>query len=286
MIKMQEQAKRQSVNSLGNLSPEDMTAWLGVSERETKKFLDMLHEQRILRYKFIFQCDCGERCTVYEKRLKRDGVSCCEICGREYTAAQILEKMSIRYEIDRDALLNMEENKVDFRAVLETQATEKVVPIARRKEEKSMEIFIGSSTEAAEYMEKIAVTLENLKVKPLLWNASGEGIFVAGESTIDSLISITRRVDAAIFIFNADDKTWNEKSALASALDSADAVRDNVLFEYGLFMGKLGKSKVCFICKGKPKIASDLKGITYIDGDAGDYTVKDKLKDWIRGMDS
>ena len=103
---------------------------------------------------------------------------------------------------------------------------------------------------------------------------------IPGTNTIDSLIAISKRVQAAVFIFNADDKIWNDKSAL----ESSDTVRDNVLFEYGLFMGALSKENVCFVCKGKPKLASDLKGITYIDGDLGDIQVKLKLKDWINEM--
>ena len=41
---------------------------------------------------------------------------------------------------------------------------------------------------------------------------------------------------------------------------------------------------MCFICKGKPRIATDLKGITYIDGDKGEAYVYLKLKDWINAM--
>ena len=50
-------------------------------------------------------------------------------------------------------------------------------------------------------------------------------------------------------------------------------------------MGALEKEKVCFVCKGNPKIASDLKGITYIDGDLGETQVKLKLKDWIEAIE-
>lgn len=127
---------------------------------------------------------------------------------------------------------------------------------------------------------KIALKLEELNAEPLLWNASGKGIFIPGTNTIDALIAIANRVQAAIFIFNADDKVWNDKSAL----DSSDTVRDNVLFEYGLFMGALSKENVCFVCKGNPKLASDLKGITYIDGDLGPTQVKFKLRDWLNAI--
>ena len=65
---------------------------------------------------------------------------------------------------------------------------------------------------------------------------------------------------------------WNDKSAL----EISDKVRDNVLFA-----GALGKENVCFVCKGKPQLATDLRGITYVDGDLGDAIIKAKLKDWI-----
>ena len=47
---------------------------------------------------------------------------------------------------------------------------------------------------------------------------------------------------------------------------------------------ELDKNKVCFICKGNPKVASDLKGITYINGDEGEYNVKAKIRDWLEAM--
>lgn len=65
---------------------------------------------------------------------------------------------------------------------------------------------------------------------------------------------------------------------------SVGTTRDNVLFEYGLFVGKKGRNNVVFICKNKPKIASDLKGITYIDADNGDFHMKVELKDWLESL--
>lgn len=145
----------------------------------------------------------------------------------------------------------------------------------------SMKIFLGSSSESKEFMEEIALKLQELGHDTLMWTDTGKGIFAPGTNTIDALIEITKKVDAAVFVFNADDKIWNSNSAL----EGATTVRDNVLFEYGLFTGALGKKKVCFICKNRPSIATDLKGITYIDGDQKSLIIKNKLKDWINAMD-
>ena len=43
--KIQEKVKWQSVNSLGNLYPEDIIDWLDVSEEETNEFIEFLHSQ-------------------------------------------------------------------------------------------------------------------------------------------------------------------------------------------------------------------------------------------------
>ncbi len=273
--RLQNIIKLQSVNNLRSVYADKFVEWLGTSKAEAKDIISELHKQRVLLYKYKLRCSCGEICTIYEKKLIRDKSAYCEICGKEISFSDIEKRAYMVYEIDKEELMHLEKENVDFKEMPNIEA--KVVPISRKQGDKSMEIFIGSSSEAKDYMDQVAAKLEELGTTPLLWNASGKGIFVPGDNTIDALIKITRRVQAAIFIFNADDKTWNEKSAL----DTIDSVRDNVLFEYGLFMGALEKKKVCFICKENPKLASDLKGITYIDGGLGDAQVKLKLKDWI-----
>jgi predicted nucleotide-binding protein len=68
--------------------------------------------------------------------------------------------------------------------------------------------------------------------------------------------------DFAIFVFTADDPI-NYKN------EEFLAVRDNVIFEAGLFIGKLGTEKVFFIKprnSSKIKLPTDLLGIT-----PGDY---------------
>ena len=161
-----------------------------------------------------------------------------------------------------------------------TEAIWKKVDNQNRIGGPTMEIFLGSSSEAKDFMEDVALKLQELGCDTLMWTDTGKGIFVPGTNTIDALIEITKRVEAAIFIFNADDKTWNKNSSL----EGASTVRDNVLFEYGLFTGALGKKKVCFVCKDHPEVATDLKGITYIDGNQKSLIIKNKLKDWINAM--
>lgn len=276
--RLQDVVRLQSVNSLGNIYPDKIIEWLGISEQECREFINQLHDQRVVTFKYKIKCECGEVCTIYERKLLRNHSANCEICGKKFSLKNIEEKANILYEIDKEELLGLNNESIDFKIL--PDAGRKVVPMIKKQEEKEMEIFIGSSSEATDFMEEIAVKLEELDTQPLLWNETGKGIFIPGTNTIDALLAITKRVGAAIFIFNADDKTWNDKSAL----ETLDTVRDNVLFEYGLFMGALGKEKVCFICKNQPKVASDLKGITYIDGNDSLTKIKLKLKDWLNAM--
>ncbi|WP_457153134.1 TIR domain-containing protein, partial [Mesorhizobium sp. P5_C1] len=69
--------------------------------------------------------------------------------------------------------------------------------------------------------------------------------------------------DAAAFIFRGDD-------TLVKNGEQRDAVRDNVLFELGLFVGRIGRDK-CFIIKPRSQrtlhFPTDLLGVTTADYD-------------------
>lgn len=279
--KLQNIVKSQSVNSLGGVYPTDLLEWLDISGTELKELVGYLHDERIITYKYRFKCECGEFCTIYEHKLLHDDGLFCEVCGEFYSLEDVQEKSEILYKIDKQELLDIDKAQVDFKVLSSTKG--KIVPITRMNEEEKAKmdkkkIFLGSSSEAEKTMENIAYQLQTLDCDTYRWNEDGKNIFPAGHNIIDSLIKITKMVDAAVFIFNEDDKIWNKKSAVTSV------VRDNVLLEYGLFAGVLGKEKVCMICKGEVHIPSDLLGIKYINGSAGDMIIKKQLEDWLNAM--
>lgn len=137
-----------------------------------------------------------------------------------------------------------------------------------------MRFFIGSSKEQLDIAKQVARWLEDWEHEPVLW--SDHTVFPLGNFALESLIDISNKVDAAIFIFGADDKIWFRGESIMS-------VRDNVLLEYGLFIGKLSRKRVIFLCKGNPKIASDLTGITYADM-SKPYNVESQLKQWVNDI--
>lgn len=131
-----------------------------------------------------------------------------------------------------------------------------------------MRIFIGSSSERINEAKKIASWLEEIDVSVDLWTK----IFMPGHNTIDDLIAEAQNVDAAIFVFAEDDKTWYRECVV-------NTVRDNVLFEYGLFCGSISKDNVIMAVVGNPQKATDIIGINHVSIEK-EYKAQEEIKNW------
>jgi predicted nucleotide-binding protein len=107
-----------------------------------------------------------------------------------------------------------------------------------------------------ELVREVSFWLEQKGHRPLPWD--DPGLFMPGDQTFLSLIKIAEQVDAALFIFGEDDQVWYRGGG-------ASQPRDNVLVEYGLFVGKLGPKKAVICRVGNPKHAVDLQGLTFIN---------------------
>lgn len=121
-----------------------------------------------------------------------------------------------------------------------------------------MNIFIGSSSESVNYASSLKSILEedrNFNFKVTIWK---DAEFVLGETIIESLEKIKNLYECAIFIFHPDDEINFKSKTMKS-------VRDNVIFEFGLFVGVLG-IKNCFAVipdNIEIKQPSDILGVNY-----------------------
>lgn len=113
-------------------------------------------------------------------------------------------------------------------------------------------VFVGSSSEGLDVAREVAVHLER-DAEVTVWN---EGVFSLGTSFLEALMGALDRFDFAVVVLTPDDLTINRDAERFSA-------RDNVLFELGLFMGRLGRSRtfIVFNADDGIRIPSDLAGI-------------------------
>lgn len=146
-------------------------------------------------------------------------------------------------------------------------------------------IFIGSSSVGLPYAESVKSALEKKikndkttkgKYDVDIWNT----VFDDNKTTIEKLEEIINKYKYSIFIFSPDDKI-----KMSGSKHEKDIPRDNVIFEYGLFMGKSGRPNTFPIVPDNWKdlrILSDINGLflyQYTDNEKKDSAVGTPVKD-------
>ncbi|MBV4429546.1 TIR domain-containing protein [Clostridium tyrobutyricum] len=126
--------------------------------------------------------------------------------------------------------------------------------------EEEIKIFIGSSGETLDLAKLLRDSLSeylkrsNIPSQVHTWKDVSYGDML-NSTTLDLLIECFKDYDYGVFLFMADDITNSRK-------EEEYSVRDNVLFEYGLFLGIKGIKKCCMVYSDDIKIKSisDLEG--------------------------
>jgi hypothetical protein len=116
-----------------------------------------------------------------------------------------------------------------------------------------LRVFIGSSSESLNVANAIQHGLGS-DIECVVWPDS---FFKLSSSTINDLVAGVDKFDAGIFVFGDDDK-------VSSRGMDFSAPRDNVIFEHGLFCGRLGPQRT-FVVRPQSKTLkwlSDLDGFT------------------------
>ncbi|HAS8565760.1 TPA: nucleotide-binding protein [Vibrio vulnificus] len=105
---------------------------------------------------------------------------------------------------------------------------------------------------SARFMEKLGLDVIILHERP------NEG------KTIIEKFESNSNVDFAVVLMTADDKGGTVSS---SASDHRLRARQNVIFELGYFIGKLGRKKVCALYEQGVEIPTDYHGVVYVEFD-------------------
>ena len=114
-------------------------------------------------------------------------------------------------------------------------------------------LFVGCSAESLPVAREIQSALAHDPIVIKLWT---DGIFRASSFPIESLERELTEADFAALVLTSDDKVISRNVTSA-------APRDNIIFELGLFMGALGRSRTFLVQpRGADlKIPTDLMGI-------------------------
>ena len=121
-------------------------------------------------------------------------------------------------------------------------------------------VFIGSSVESL----KIAYAVQEELTHDAEITVWSQGIFKLSSTTLDDFLAALDVSDFSIFIFSPDDVVKIGGQEFLST-------RDNVIFELGLFIGRLGKQRNFFVLPkdhNNFRLPSDLLGVTPATFDA------------------
>ncbi len=137
--------------------------------------------------------------------------------------------------------------------------------LVRPRNDRSV-LFIGSSHEALEVARCIQDHLSHDPVTVRPWTTN---VFKGSTVTIEALEKLAEESDFAVLVLTPDD-------IVDAGKGDEPAMRDNVLFELGLFMGKLGRGRTFMVIPrgSNLRIPTDLVGVTALGYD-GKVSAKD-----------
>ena len=124
-------------------------------------------------------------------------------------------------------------------------------------------MFVGSSANHLPTARALKNSLSEV-AEVVVWDEPGAG-FEFNESVFGGLLLATEKFDFAVFVFEADDLANIRRHNTES--EPTPVVRDNVIFEFGLFVGSIGRSRAYWISPAgitSPELPTDLAGLVHL----------------------
>ena len=187
--------------------------------------------------------------------------------GSRPNPGQVLSKFVSQVQAKIDNLIKLK-NKVDL---LKSDIEESNTEVATSMELNMSQVFIvhghdeEAKTKTARFVEKLGLEAIILHEK------------ASSSKTIIEKIEEYSNVGFGIILYTPCDvggKQTNKPELRSRA-------RQNVVFEHGFLIGKIGRSNVCALVKGDVEIPNDISGVVYVQMDNGDswkYTIAKEMQ--------
>ena len=134
-------------------------------------------------------------------------------------------------------------------------------------------VFVGSSSEGLALATIVAAHLET-DFAPALWT---QGLFVPGAHALEALEDAVRQCMFAVIVGSEDDELTKRNITAAT-------LRDNLVFEFGLFLGALGRKRTILMVPDGTSLTlpTDLDGLV-----VARYTVQNgppTSREWLHSL--
>ncbi len=121
----------------------------------------------------------------------------------------------------------------------------------KKKDVDKPTIFIASAGKSKDVADAVKLNFDN-QADVDIWT---EDIFMLNEGTLETLMNRASYYDFFIGVFAADDVAIINKK-------KRNVTRDNVIFEFGLFLGRIGLDRTFFVLEEGVDLFSDWNGVT------------------------
>lgn len=108
-------------------------------------------------------------------------------------------------------------------------------------------------------LKELKVMLKGLGLNPIVLHEKA-----SGSRTVVEKLEKYSDVGYAFVILTPDDVGGPSEDRKILRLEGKERARQNVILEFGYFMGLLGRDRVCCLYKGDVELPSDMHGIVYI----------------------
>lgn len=175
-----------------------------------------------------------------------------------YDAPSSWEKMAkLKKEIqDRNHCLETLIEKLELIPIISTVSHNKTSLI--NGDSKKVFIVHGRDEVSKANLE---ILLKDMGLEPIVLHRQAD----EGQTVIEKFERHGSSVSYAFILLTPDEIAYlsNEDSLTDNERKKEKRARPNVIFEFGYFVGKLGRNRVCCLYTGDVEILSDLKGLVY-----------------------